>query len=137
MRTLLMLVLGLVAFPVSAEELQFNVNGRVLPFGAAGSPTAPYNVTFMLNTLSCQPSSTFSSSLAGGCLTAWSVFRRAGHPLLRYRRLTECSLLGLEPSGRGLHEAAQVTLCDTERFTAKCRDFYLSGASADSIDEES
>lgn len=68
MRTLLLLVLAIVSLPVSAEELQFDLSGLALPVGEAGSPHVPYDVTFVLKTLSGQTSSTFSS----GCLNAWS-----------------------------------------------------------------
>lgn len=62
-----LLLLALVSLPLSAEEFQFNLSGLALPMGEAGSPNIPFNVTFMMDTLSGQSSSSFS----GGCVTGW------------------------------------------------------------------
>jgi len=65
MRTLLLL--AIVSLPTSAAELQFDITGTATPFANPGVFT-PYHVTFELNTLSGQTTSSFSD----GCLTAWS-----------------------------------------------------------------
>ncbi len=78
MRTLLLIMLATISWPVAAEELQFTVSGFAGPIGNPGRPTIPFEVRFTLDTL--VGTSSYSFSYPAPCLTAWQFRDRDSGP---------------------------------------------------------